>query len=302
MGTHPIFESDFDCLTEHKMLRLNQLSRLSSRFATFDADLTVVGAGPGGYVAAIKAAQLGFKTVCVEKGETLGGTCLNVGCIPSKSLLQNSHYYHQAAGKDFKGRGIEFTDIKLNLDQVMKAKEQSVKGLTGGIAHLFKKNGIERVNGHGRLAGPNKVIATRPDGTTDEINTKYVLLATGSEVTPFPGGAIQIDEETVVSSTGALSLKKSARENVCHWRRRDWTRTRLGLGAIRRKGDRCRIFELDWRRGNRCRRCQTVPTHPAETGTQVQTRHQGQRRRETCRRNLQSQNGGKRRKAGRIGC
>merc|ERR1712130_289379 len=91
MGTHPIFESDFDCLTEHKMLRLNQLSRLSSRFATFDADLTVVGAGPGGYVAAIKAAQLGFKTVCVEKGETLGGTCLNVGCIPSKSLLQNSH-------------------------------------------------------------------------------------------------------------------------------------------------------------------------------------------------------------------
>ena len=85
-------------------------------------------AGPGGYVAAIKAAQLGFKTVCVEKGETLGGTCLNVGCIPSKSLLQNSHYYHQAAGKDFKGRGIEFTNIKLNLDQVMKAKEQSVKG------------------------------------------------------------------------------------------------------------------------------------------------------------------------------
>merc|ERR1712233_266312 len=214
MGTHPIFESDFDCLTEHKMLRLNQLSRLSSRFATFDADLTVVGAGPGGYVAAIKAAQLGFKTVCVEKGETLGGTCLNVGCIPSKSLLQNSHYYHQAAGKDFKGRGIEFTDIKLNLDQVMKAKEQSVKGLTGGIAHLFKKNGIERVNGHGRLAGPNKVIATRPDGTTDEINTKYVLLATGSEVTPFPGGAIQIDEETVVSSTGALSLKKVP-EKMC---------------------------------------------------------------------------------------
>merc|ERR1712050_143974 len=214
MGTHPIFESDFDCLTEHKMLRLNQLSRLSSRFATFDADLTVVGAGPGGYVAAIKAAQLGFKTVCVEKGETLGGTCLNVGCIPSKSLLQNSHYYHQAAGKDFKGRGIEFDNVRLNLGQVMKAKEASVKGLTGGIAHLFKKNGIERVNGHGRLAGPNKVIATRPDGSTDEINTKYVLLATGSEVTPFPGGAIQIDEETVVSSTGALSLKKVP-EKMC---------------------------------------------------------------------------------------
>ena len=90
----------------------------------------------------------------------------------------------------------------------MKAKSESVKGLTGGIAHLFKKNGITRVEGHGALAGPNKVVATRPDGSSDEINTKYVLIATGSEVTPFPGGAIQIDEETIVSSTGALSLSK----------------------------------------------------------------------------------------------
>lgn len=192
------------------MLRVrSQVARqIGSRCASYDADLTVVGAGPGGYVAAIKAAQLGFKTVCVEKGETLGGTCLNVGCIPSKSLLQNSHYFHQASGKDFKGRGIEMDNVRLNLDQVMKAKEASVKGLTGGIAHLFKKNGITSVKGHGTLAGPNKVIATKPDGTTDEINTKYILIATGSEVTPFPGGAIQIDEETVVSSTGALSLAK----------------------------------------------------------------------------------------------
>ena len=91
------------------------------------------------------------------------------------------------------------TGVKLNLPQVMKAKEQSVKGLTGGIAHLFKKNGIERIVGHGALAGPNKVIATRPDGTSDEINTKYVLLATGSEVTPFPGGQLKIDEKTIVS-------------------------------------------------------------------------------------------------------
>merc|ERR1711962_809134 len=209
MGTHPIFESDFDCLTDflerEKMLRFGRLGRLSNRLASFDADLTVVGAGPGGYVAAIKAAQLGFKVACVEKGDTLGGTCLNVGCIPSKSLLQNSHYFHQASGKDFKSRGIDMTGVKLNLPQVMKAKEQSVKGLTGGIAHLFKKNGIERIVGHGTLAGPNKVIASRPDGTSDEINTKYVLLATGSEVTPFPGGQLKIDEETIVSSTGALS-------------------------------------------------------------------------------------------------
>ena len=91
------------------MLRLNQVGcrLISARAASIDADLTVIGAGPGGYVAAIKAAQLGFKTVCIEKGATLGGTCLNVGCIPSKSLLQNSHYFHQASGKDFKGRGIE---------------------------------------------------------------------------------------------------------------------------------------------------------------------------------------------------
>ena len=99
-------------------------------------------------------------------------------------------------------------NVRLNLDTVMKAKNDSVKGLTGGIAHLFKKNGITRVDGHGSLAGPNKVIATRPDGSSDEINTKYVLIATGSEVTPFPGGALQIDEKTIVSSTGALSLEK----------------------------------------------------------------------------------------------
>merc|ERR1711892_245843 len=102
MGTHPIFESDFDCLTEYlAMLRLNQVGcrLISARAASIDADLTVIGSGPGGYVAAIKAAQLGFKTVCIEKDPTLGGTCLNVGCIPSKSLLQNSHYFHQASGK-----------------------------------------------------------------------------------------------------------------------------------------------------------------------------------------------------------
>jgi len=189
------------------MLRKAALSRLSTRLATYDADLTVIGGGPGGYVAAIKAAQLGFKTVCVEKGETLGGTCLNVGCIPSKSLLQNSHFYHMAH-KDFKSRGIELSGVKLNLEQVMKAKDGSVKALTGGIAHLFKKNGVTHVTGHGKLEGPNKVTAAKADGTTDIINTKYTLLATGSDVTPFPGGGIQIDEETIVSSTGALSLSK----------------------------------------------------------------------------------------------
>ncbi|XP_036086165.1 dihydrolipoyl dehydrogenase, mitochondrial isoform X2 [Rousettus aegyptiacus] len=173
---------------------------------TIDADVTVIGSGPGGYVAAIKAAQLGFKTVCVEKNETLGGTCLNVGCIPSKALLNNSHYYHMAHGKDFASRGIEMSEVRLNLEKMMEQKSTAVKALTGGIAHLFKQNKVVHVNGYGKITGKNQVTAKKADGSTQVIDTKNILIATGSEVTPFPG--IMIDEDTVVSSTGALSLKK----------------------------------------------------------------------------------------------
>ncbi|XP_014258372.1 dihydrolipoyl dehydrogenase, mitochondrial [Cimex lectularius] len=170
-----------------------------------EADLVVIGSGPGGYVAAIKAAQLGLKTVCVEKNPTLGGTCLNVGCIPSKALLNNSHYYHMAQ-HDFKTRGIEVSDVKLNLDTFMNAKLTAVKALTGGIAHLFKTNKVTLVKGHGTITGTNEVTATREDGGTEKIKAKNIMIASGSEVTPFPG--ITIDEDTVVSSTGALSLKQ----------------------------------------------------------------------------------------------
>ncbi|KAJ8392265.1 hypothetical protein AAFF_G00078330 [Aldrovandia affinis] len=152
--------------------------------AQIDADVTVVGSGPGGYVAAIKAAQLGFKTVCVEKNDTLGGTCLNVGCIPSKALLNNSYLYHLAHGKDFQSRGIEISGLTLNLEKMMSQKSGAVKALTGGIAHLFKQNKVTHVNGFGKI----------------------------TEVTPFPG--ITIDEENVVSSTGALSLKKVPEELI----------------------------------------------------------------------------------------
>jgi len=166
----------------------------------------VIGSGPGGYVAAIKAAQLGLKTVCVEKNPTLGGTCLNVGCIPSKSLLNNSHLYHMASGKDLNSRGIEFDGVRLNLEKMMEQKRGSVKALTGGIAHLFKKNKVTHLNGYGRISGANEVTVTKEDGTQEKVNTKNILIAVGSEVTPFPG--IEVDEKVIVSSTGALSLEK----------------------------------------------------------------------------------------------
>merc|ERR1719414_1007158 len=179
----------------------------SRSYATHDADLVVIGSGPGGYVGAIKAAQLGMKTVCVEKNATLGGTCLNVGCIPSKALLNNSHYYHMAKHGDLANRGIETGEVSLNLEKMMGEKSSAVGALTGGIKMLFKSNKVTHVEGHGKITGQNEVSVLGPDGQVAEVvNTKNIMIATGSEVTPFPG--IEVDEETIVSSTGALSLKE----------------------------------------------------------------------------------------------
>lgn len=169
-------------------------------------DLAVIGSGPGGYVAAIKAAQLGLKTVCIEKEATLGGTCLNVGCIPSKALLHNSHLYYQAAHGDLKARGIECDNVRLNLETLMGTKEKAVSGLTGGVAYLLKANKVAHKQGFGSITSKNEVTVTKNDNSQEVLKTKNILIATGSEVTPFPG--ITIDEERVVSSTGALSLKK----------------------------------------------------------------------------------------------
>ncbi|XP_029637236.1 dihydrolipoyl dehydrogenase, mitochondrial [Octopus sinensis] len=174
-------------------------------------DLVVIGSGPGGYVASIKAAQLGLKTVCVEKNATLGGTCLNVGCIPSKALLNNSYLYHQAA-TDFANRGIECSDITLNLQKMMKQKETAVSSLTAGIAHLFKQNKVTRVTGHGTITGVNEVTVLKDDGSQEKISTKNILVATGSEVTPFPG--IPVNEKNIVSSTGALCLQEVPKELI----------------------------------------------------------------------------------------
>jgi len=171
-----------------------------------DVDLVVIGSGPGGYVGAIKAAQLGMKTVCIEKNATLGGTCLNVGCIPSKALLNNSHYYHMAKSGDLGKRGVVCGEVKLDLEALMGEKSKAVSALTGGIKMLFKGNKVTHLEGHGKITGPNQVSVLGPDGSVNEVvNTKNIMIATGSEVTPFPG--IEVDEETIVSSTGALSLK-----------------------------------------------------------------------------------------------
>jgi len=178
---------------------------MASQWGPYDA--VVIGGGPGGYVAAIKAAQLGLRTACIEKRGSLGGTCLNVGCIPSKAMLNNSHIYHQTK-HDLKKRGIEVDNIKLNLDQMLKAKEESVKGLTKGIEFLFKQNKVDYIKGTGSFITPNKIKVSLLDGGETEIETKNAVIATGSEVAPFPGGAIEIDEQQIVSSTGALELSE----------------------------------------------------------------------------------------------
>ncbi|GAA6017146.1 hypothetical protein JCM10207_002550 [Rhodosporidiobolus poonsookiae] len=168
-------------------------------------DVIVIGGGPGGYVAAIKAAQLGLKTACIEKRGSLGGTCLNVGCIPSKAMLNNSHIYHQTT-HDLKSRGIDVADVKLNLPVMLGAKEKSVKALTGGVEYLLKKNKVDYIKGAASFSSPTNIDVALLDGGETQVSGKNVIIATGSEVTPFPG--IEIDEKQIVSSTGALELEK----------------------------------------------------------------------------------------------
>ena len=168
-------------------------------------DVVIIGGGPGGYNAAIRAGQLGMKVACVEKRVTLGGTCLNVGCIPSKALLHASEYYEMAK-LDFAGFGIDAA-VKLNLPNMMKQKEGSVGQLTKGVEFLFKKNKVDWIKGTGTIAGAGKVLVKAEDGTETTLDVaKAIVIATGSDVARLPG--IEIDEKQIVSSTGALSLAK----------------------------------------------------------------------------------------------
>jgi dihydrolipoamide dehydrogenase len=170
-------------------------------------DLIVIGSGPAGYTGAIRAAQLGMKVACIEKDKTLGGTCLNVGCIPSKALLESSEHFHQAKTK-FSKHGVIFDEIKLDLDAMMKRKEGVVRQLTNGIAGLFKKNKVEWVPGLGKFTGKegeNFVVdAITVDGAKRTLTAPRVMLATGSEPTALP--FLPFDGKRVVSSTGALSI------------------------------------------------------------------------------------------------
>ena len=179
-------------------------------------DVIVIGGGPGGYVCAIRAAQLGLKTACVESRGTLGGTCLNVGCIPSKALLQSSHLYEEA-NLHFAEHGIKVSDVQMDVKTMMARKDDVVGKTTQGIEFLFKKNKVDYFVGKGSLTktalGGHEVTVT-PDGKgkAQKYTAKNIVIATGSEVTPLPG--VEIDEKIIVSSTGALELKKVPKSMV----------------------------------------------------------------------------------------
>lgn len=167
-------------------------------------DVVIIGGGPGGYNCAIRAGQLGLKTACIEMGPTLGGTCLNVGCIPSKALLHASHLY-QMARTEFSALGIRTGKVEVDLDQMMAQKSETVNGLTKGIEYLFKKNKVEHIRGRGHIPATGQVTVELTDGGTRTLSTRNIVIATGSQPASLPG--IEIDEERIVSNTGALSLK-----------------------------------------------------------------------------------------------
>jgi dihydrolipoamide dehydrogenase len=174
-------------------------------------DLVVIGGGPGGYVAAIRAAQLGMKTACVEKRGSLGGTCLNVGCIPSKALLHSSERFAEAQ-HHLAEQGIKFSKVSLDLDTMMGRKDKVVVDLTKGVEFLFKKNKVTYLVGSGSIPKAGEVKVALKGGGEETLAAKHILIATGSDSTPLPG--VEVDEQRIVSSTGALALAKVPKEMV----------------------------------------------------------------------------------------
>lgn len=174
-------------------------------------DVVIIGGGPGGYNGAIRAGQLGLKTAIVEGRGKLGGTCLNVGCMPSKALLHASEMFEAASGGEFAKLGIEVKP-KLNLVQMMAQKAESVEALTKGVEFLMKKNKVDYIKGWGRIDGPGKVVVKAEDGSETVLETKNIVIATGSEPTPLPG--VTIDNKRIVDSTGALSLPEAPKSLI----------------------------------------------------------------------------------------
>jgi len=166
-------------------------------------DAVVIGGGPGGYNAAIRLGQLGLKAACIDKRGAFGGTCLNIGCIPSKALLHASERLEEAK-KAFAKLGIK-ASVELDLAAMMGHKDQVVAELTRGVEFLLRKNKAEAIVGEARIASPGKVVVKAGDGAVRELETRHIVIATGSDVTPLPG--VTIDEQQIVSSTGALALK-----------------------------------------------------------------------------------------------
>jgi dihydrolipoamide dehydrogenase len=168
-------------------------------------DLVVIGAGPGGYVAAIRAAQLGLKTLCVEKRKSLGGTCLNVGCIPSKTLLEISHKFYEASNS-FTKLGINISTPSIDMEKILQNKNNIIAGLTGGIASLFKKNKVIHLQGEAKFLNKNQIEVLKENEEKEIISAKHFIIATGSEVANLKG--VEIDEKIILSSTGALDIAK----------------------------------------------------------------------------------------------
>ena len=181
---------------------LRNLRRMMST-TTKEVDVAIIGGGPGGYVAAIKAAQLGLSTACIEKRGSLGGTCLNVGCIPSKTLLNISHKYHDMF--EMKNLGLSFENPSFDWGKILSEKQKVVKGLTGGIEFLFKKNGVDYILGHGKLSGTNDIDITEGTHQGTKVKAKNIILATGSIPSTLPG--FEIDNKVFLDSTGALELE-----------------------------------------------------------------------------------------------
>ena len=205
-------------------------------------DLIVIGTGPGGYVCAIRAAQLGMRVAVVEKWKTYGGTCLNIGCIPSKALLYASDMFEEAA-HSLPALGVVTGAPKLDLAAMMKHKADTVAANVNGVAFLFKKNKVDAFIGTGCITAPGKVEVTSEDGKKQTLETKNIVIATGSDVATLrdkDGNTIEIDEKTIVSSTGALEFLRA--EDACRSRGRYYrSRTRLSVAASRRRGDCHRI-------------------------------------------------------------